>query len=141
MWPGRLGPRERPGRFERANGPPASGGPTIARHPLKIAMPACTDRSPLLCEIRASSGALATDLERTIAFCAEKTGFAIAIVVRAHDARTSTVTLQIPARFATADDSVWCFVCRLACLCPQARIGALVPAVGAFASHPAELAG
>jgi hypothetical protein len=99
------------------------------------------DRSPLLCEIRTSSAALAADLERVVAFCASKAGLEIAIVTRPPDESTATIVLQIPAHLAAVNDAVWCFVCRLACLCPQARVGALVPAADAFASGADEAVG
>lgn len=94
-------------------------------------------RTPFLCEIHAPASA-ALNLERAVAFCAEKSGHALNIVTRepANPREPATITLHLPPATAGSDQPIFCFICRLACLCPQARVGVFVPAQDLFAAEP-----
>jgi len=88
---------------------------------------------PLRCEIHATPP-LASNLQQTVAFCAGQTGYMLDIVTREPaNAHEATVTLHLPPESATSDLPLSCFICRLACLCPQARVGIFVPAHDLFA--------
>lgn len=99
-------------------------------------------RTPLLCEIQAPA-AEALNLERTVSFCAEQSGHTLNIVTRepTNPRETATVTLHLPPAAAAADQPIFCFICRLACLCPQARVGVFVPAQELFAAEPVRRTG
>lgn len=88
----------------------------------------------MLCEICAATGALAAELEHVVAYCAAQTGIH-ATVLRLPPSGTGTaqITLRLPPEAAGPGEPVWCLVCRLACLCPQARVGVFVQASTAIA--------
>lgn len=88
--------------------------------------------APLVCEIRATPE-VAQNLERVVAFCAEQSGRALTIELRAPEVREVTVTLHVAPEHAAGDTPLFCFICRLACLCPEARVGVFVPAQDLFA--------
>lgn len=87
---------------------------------------------PIFCEI-ISDHAQADNLARVVSFCAKQTGFTLDIVARGIPDSVPVVTLHLNARQAAPDQPVWCLVCRLACLCPQARVGTLIRAADRFA--------
>ncbi len=100
------------------------------------------DHTALLCEIHAPASA-ALNLERAVAFCAEKSGHVLNIVTRepANPREAATITLHLPPATAGGEQPIFCFICRLACLCPQARVGIFVPAQDLFAAQPISRAG
>jgi len=86
-----------------------------------------------LCEIRAAAP-LADDLGRIVGFCGAQAGFPLEVVTRPAGPGPAAITLHLTPAEAAPDHRVWCLVCRLACLCPQARVGALVHAAASFRS-------
>lgn len=94
--------------------------------------------TPILCVIHAEEHQSA-DLASVVTFCSSQTGFAIEVVTHASSDPKPVVTLHLAPERASADNPVWCLVCRLACLCPQARVGALIYAHGAFIHSRATL--
>lgn len=85
----------------------------------------------MVCTIEAP-GSLAADLEWSVNFCAGQTGFPLLALARLCDAGDPVITLHLSPGQAAPDHPAWCLVCRLACLCPQARVGVLVHAAGLF---------
>lgn len=96
---------------------------------------------PLACEIHAPDATLAAGLERTVAFCLTQSAFRPDLVTREIAETPATVTLHLSPEQASPDHPVWCLVCHLACLCPQARVGVLVQAADSFQPTAARLAG
>lgn len=86
----------------------------------------------IACEIHAPDATLAAGLERTVTFCLEQSPFRADLVTREIAETDATVTLHLSPEQASPDHPVWCLVCRLACLCPQARVGVLVQAADSF---------
>ncbi|MBA3848848.1 MAG: hypothetical protein C0502_02485 [Opitutus sp.] len=95
----------------------------------------------MLCEIRAATGALAAELEHVVTYCAAQAGIhATVLQLPSGGTGTAQITLRLPPEAAGPGERVWCLVCRLACLCPQARVGVLVQAAPAFAPPPTRIA-
>lgn len=90
-----------------------------------------TDDTAIVCEIHSAADQSA-DLEYIVLFCARQAGLRLAVIAGETPSATPVVTLQLNSEQAAADRSVWCLVCRLACFCPQARVGAVVQAPSAF---------
>ncbi len=89
------------------------------------------DPKPILCEIRADAR-VGADLAHIVEFCAQETGLTIEVAI--HEARTTepVLTLHASVDQATSQNPILCLACRLACFCPQARVGMLVHAVEKF---------
>lgn len=87
---------------------------------------------PTLCEISCPPDQ-AANLAGVVAFCAEQIGLALDLVTTERSASTApTITLHLGPDEAGPGHLTLCFVCRLACLCPQARVGTVVHATQAF---------
>ena len=93
-------------------------------------LPALAEASAILCEIHAPDR-LATDLEWTVNYFAGQTGLPLTAIASRAQAKEPVVTLHLQPEQNFPSHPVWCLVCRLACLCPQARVGILVHAAGA----------
>jgi len=85
----------------------------------------------ILCEIHAPDR-LATDLAWTVHFFAGQTGQSLTAVASEDRVSEPAVTLHLQPGQNSPAHPVWCLVCRLACLCPQARVGILVHAADSF---------
>ena len=89
--------------------------------------------SGLLCEIHAPSPTVA-DLARIVCFCAQEIGQSIDVLTREISRGEPVITLHLSAEQAASQHPVWCFACRLACFCPNARVSVLVRAESGFLS-------
>jgi hypothetical protein len=91
-----------------------------------------TPAHPTLCEI-ACRPHDATNLSRAVKLCAEQIELSLDLVTseqRPQDA--PTITFHLGPDETAPGHQLLCFVCRLACLCPQARVGTVVHATSAF---------
>ena len=87
---------------------------------------------PILCEISCPPGQT-PNLAGVVAFCAEQIGLELDLVTTERSTgEAPTITLHLGPNEAGSGHLTLCFVCRLACLCPQARVGTLVHATHAF---------
>jgi len=87
---------------------------------------------PTLCEISCPPEQ-AANLAGVVAFCADQIGLALDLVTTERTTGDApTITFHLSPDDAGPGDLTLCFVCRLACLCPQARVGTLVHATPAF---------
>ncbi len=87
---------------------------------------------PISCKIRAS-GQTVIDLAYIVELCAGEIGLSLEIVARDQRIAEPFVTLHASAEQAASQHPLWCLVCRLACFCPQTRVGVLVYAQDKFA--------
>lgn len=91
-----------------------------------------TPPRPTLCEISCPPDQ-AANLAGVVAFCAEQIGLDLDLVTTDRlPPEAPTITLHLGPDDAGPGHQTLCFVCRLACLCPQARVGTLVHATHAF---------
>ena len=87
---------------------------------------------PFLCEIVCAPGDVA-NLSKVVAFCAAQIGLPLDLVTTERSTgEAPAITFHLGPDDAGPGDLTLCFVCRLACLCPQARVGTLVHATHAF---------
>jgi hypothetical protein len=93
----------------------------------------------IFCEIRAP-GQAAADLAHIAEFCAKEIGLALEVTARDERVAEPLVTLHSTAEQAASQHPIWCLVCRLACFCPQARVGVLVHAQDRFVQPAASRA-
>jgi len=93
----------------------------------------------IVCEILAPHAKLTRALADAANIAARSVGQAILIKTHAVNigGRDDVViTLHLPTVLAAEQHQVWCLACRLACLCPQARVSVLILGQDAFASPP-----
>jgi hypothetical protein len=88
----------------------------------------------LLADISAPRLADARSIAKIVATCATDVG--VAVQTTAHAPRkhvgAANITLHLPAEFAADQHPAWCLACRLACFCPDTRVGVLVHSESAF---------
>lgn len=95
-----------------------------------------SESAQVVCEILAPDAVVATDLGHIVGVCARETGQPLSMQVLLCATGESTLTLRLPVELAATQHQVWCLACRLACFCPETRVGVLILGEAAFRPEP-----
>ncbi len=94
--------------------------------------------SDIVCEILAPDAALAAALGCVVETCARDTAQPVVVRALPCGGPPPVLTLRLPVELAAGQHQAWCLACRLACFCPDVRVGVLIEGGPAFApSKPA----